>query len=323
MTNAAFTTTASSILLLWLGVGAGLIMSCDDQPPPPKKRRVTFKQDERVTLGQRIKGTRIIPDECMDGFTLKRFIASGAYGSVYEACKPKDNCNYVVKFQRNDKTFFKEFELMYKLAKLNVGPKPFGAFECGRIGTGILVTEKWDGTMEEGDIGNIPTHLLTKLRKQIQSMHDHYIIHCDIHHRNVLVKRDEAGKLTDITLTDFGLAKYLDEMVPDMENDTPDEISKKLTWTRKLLGHHQSIPYNNEYFEFVDLAFEEIVDNPQHFDKAFLHYLTTNNNKTVSKKANSKKFKSLKLSNFMNERFKSSTVSSSIRAKKPKGNKTI
>ena len=307
MNNTACTTTAASIILLWVGVGAGLIMSCEDQAPPPKKKRVTFQQDEIVRLGLRIKGNISIPDKCMKGYELKKFLSAGSYGSVYHACDPEANCMYVMKFQEANATFFKELEIARKLSKLNVGPKLIGGWKCEARNVGIMVTEKWDGSMEERDFDNIPTRLLTKLRKQIKIMHDNNLIHSDINHRNILVKRDKSGKLTDITLNDFGITKYLNEMVPDA-NESDDKIWEKLEWADRLYAYHLETPHHFEYFDFLDPSFQEIVDNPQHLDKAFLHYLTLNNKKSKGKKAKSKKSKSLNVTSKPKASKKNKTV---------------
>ena len=271
MNNNLILTTTSSIILLWLGVGAGVIMSCDEGH---KRRRVTFKQDETVSLGERVTNKSTIPDRCMRGYELKNFLAAGYYGSVYQACKPESNCNYVMKFQEAQPSFYRELEISNQLSEIGIGPKFIGGWVCEDNQVGILVTEKWDGSMEEGDFKNLRQDLVDKLYDQINTMHDIGLIHSDITVNNVLVKRNRVGRVvTDVTLNDFGLTRTEKDMKPEFLDGEDDIDNDKIRWLSNLYKYHSKYPFNKDHYKESNTTLDDVIDDPKLIDYGFIKYL--------------------------------------------------
>lgn len=140
------------------------------------------------------------------------YIHEGTYGVVYQACDTEKNCNYVIKIQiiedEDDlKTWRKEVEIMIKFNEYGIGPHVSAAWTCtdGTRLFGIFAAEKWDGNLGDGDVEKCPPkHLIDKLESQIKTIHKLGYVHGDIMPKNVLVKKDSKGNITDLTITDFG-----------------------------------------------------------------------------------------------------------------------
>ena len=233
--------------------------------PPPRQRpkRAPFEQDFDVTLGD---GTPkcTIPEMCMDGYTLKDFLASGTYGSVYEACKPKGTCKYVIKFQKLGKgsTFNSEVEITKKMSKLKIGPEHVGAFKCKEKNVGIIVSEKWDGELKHKELKTLSPHLISTLEDQINKLHKEGYIHADIKPSNILVRRSTLGKVTDLTLADFGIT------------DTPEGLKKKNTdWIDRLYKYHAEMSPNSHYYADNKIYNHHVRKDPKLLDMGLIYFL--------------------------------------------------
>lgn len=168
------------------------------------------------------------------------YIYEGQFGVVYRVCNIDNDCNYVMKVQRlgaftkgkNDinlepkvksdlDDWTTEVNVTIEFNKYGVGAKLASAWLCenefenpdGSIKRdllGIMVSEKWDGNMENQPC--LSRELLDKLENQVNIIHKLGYVHMDIYPKNILCKKNWFGTITDVTLTDFGWVRPI-EMV--------------------------------------------------------------------------------------------------------------
>lgn len=209
---------------------------------------------------------------CFRGYVLTTYIASGAHGSVYVACE-KNNCEYVMKIQNLDGTeenaYTMEIEIDYTRlfsTKYNVGPVFKDGWICDDDDDedgerGFIVAEKWDETMVPGQ--ELPVALVRKLEGQIRTLHENGYVHLDILPKNVLLMRGGAGEVSDVTLTDFGLA-----------HDSPFPVyGEDKAWVIIMYNYHKdTFP---EYFSTNNITFNNVMGNISILDRGLIWMLDT------------------------------------------------
>lgn len=206
------------------------------------------------------------------------YIYEGTYGIVYQVCDASKNCNYVMKVQNltsegqiND--WKKEVELMIKFNKYDIGPIVSAAWMCHNKLTeqvfGIFTSEIWDGNLGAGDIDACPSkELIDKIERQIKTIHKLGYAHGDIMPKNILVKKDSNGIITDVTVTDFGTV------------DTPEEWRRKQSeydWINTFYDYHINYVKNNTflrpYFTNSFITLEDVIADPMLLDNDIVYYL--------------------------------------------------
>ncbi len=214
---------------------------------------------------------------------MDKYIAEGTYGIVYKSCDLKGDCNYVLKIQvfidTVDKSLSesiaewkKEALLVKKLSEdYDIGAKFIGAWMCGSV-TGIIVSKLWDGALGSG--GNWqtvicpPKHLVEKLENQVRILHDKLnLVHADILPKNILIKKDSAGVITDITLTDFGMCQSPAEFQKDQ---------KTHDWIKTLYDYHFGHLYLRPYYFDKHVSLQDVIGDPKHLDFDLLYYFRKN-----------------------------------------------
>ena len=168
----------------------------------------------------------------MHTYQVKEELGAGCFGCVYRAirdtgqavaikCVPLKHCDGVracAAFPFLDETFVvrpggvskKAFEREERLhrhfAAHGVGP---ALVDSGiePVGIGYLVFALWDRALTPTD--TLSHRLRDKLKKQVHTLHELGYVHLDLRTDNVLVRvhHTETGKLVDLTLTDFGMAR--------------------------------------------------------------------------------------------------------------------
>jgi|694.fasta_scaffold76156_4 hypothetical protein len=119
-------------------------------------------------------------------------IGSGGYGNVYITCNGL-NCDYVVKVQQKNENYYTEIEALLSLQHTDAVPKVFAAWTCETFG--YFVIEKlyhceYDDNFMWKEVG-----------KKLDIIKDEGYLHCDIHRKNVMCKKDGT-----VILIDFGSA---------------------------------------------------------------------------------------------------------------------
>ena len=229
--------------------------------------------------------------DCMDGYTLKNFLAEGGYGVVSHVCDIKGKCQYAMKFQnikdQGQRTRWEqEIALTKKLSvRFNIGPKFVGSWTCPKEDIGVIVTELWDGQLPPECITR---GLINKLKTQIQDMHtvftnppykrpgsrpedDDYVVHGDIFEKNILIKKDSSGNIIDVTLTDFGVLQSKREWKTKTFTDDQGRTRSYLDgWFNDYVKKH---PYIMEYYNDNHLTFKDVERDPSIMDNALVYYL--------------------------------------------------
>lgn len=177
----------------------------------------------------------------------KDYLGKGKYGYVY-----KINPNVAVKvtdligvYEATHKPFCKnhvkeciheEYTLSKKAGELGVGPKIFNAFVCKvskkehyhimymELIKGVTL-EDW---LKKKNITQKDKNLvLDKLKAALTKLHQHNIIHEDLHDNNVMVTGN-SSKNYDVKLVDFGLANSFQSRIQEGINWNVDNLNKIL-----------------------------------------------------------------------------------------------
>lgn len=202
--------------------------------------------------------------QCMNGYNLEKELGKGGFGIVYQSCKIDGDCDYAIKFQKltSKKTtdaWIKEGSYVRILSEnYGVGPKYVGSWVCDKFG--LIITEKWDGTLLKKDV--VSTAMLNKLIDQINKMHSIGLVHGDILEKNVLVNRDKAGKIRDITLTDFGIT------------NTVDGWKKNESYLKKIYEYHNDRTHSTKfYFSQNHVTMQAVINDPSLLDNGLVWHL--------------------------------------------------
>ena len=210
-----------------------------------------------TTLGDLIKGKGEfihLPQVCLRGYQLKKVLGRGTFGTVANACFD-GSCKYAVKIIKRGPDVEREINITKKLwEKYQIGPRFYDSWDCGD--RHVIVTDMWDGDLPKNVCP--PDHILKKLCKQIQRMHDAGYVHGDILEKNILIKT--VGKeIVDTTLADFGTVRSIEDWL--MLEEKKGEIMK--------FHMYHFDPRNDltDYYKENNVSLEDVLKDPRHLDK--------------------------------------------------------
>lgn len=177
--------------------------------PKAKAKPKTKPKAKPTKAKAKVKKTSTSLRTCLEehgGYKLGHDLSSD--GTIKLASKNRKM--YVVKVIKKLNVFLVDSEASEFLwSKHKIGPGFYGFFECGR--RGVLVMDRWDGSLDE-IVGVKPSKTLKdKLIAQLKKIHGEGLLHGDIKAANIFYKRDVNGRLTDVTLADFGKVKLNDQ----------------------------------------------------------------------------------------------------------------
>jgi tRNA A-37 threonylcarbamoyl transferase component Bud32 len=216
---------------------------------PVKKHKNPIKKKDITifpVVGERAQNMEVI--SCLPKIlTVKKYLGSGVYGSVYKVCIAKD-CNWVIKVQIVDKGFEHEFlqevSIGIKMSQIGVGPKIYDTFFCRGEDEdhkvyllGFIVLEGLDGTLYDlvATQKDLPTtkaeiyKAAQRISFLIEKMHAAGYYHHDLHQDNLMYKRlKKDGPWNERFrwyIIDYGLASS-----ESNGNDDFNKIGKILQW---------------------------------------------------------------------------------------------
>ena len=159
--------------------------------------------------------------------------------------------------------FYREHEIHKKMSDRKCAPHLYDAhicvdtFEDNNDEVGIMIMEKYDGTLTEEDIENIrkqyhtnenAKNIVEQIAMQIKMLHSIGYRHFDLSNKNILKKLDTNGVISTVVLTDFGMAR--------------DELDSKKLDTKILYGNvtkEQFMKYSAKVFR-GNLTMDDIAD---------------------------------------------------------------
>lgn len=155
-------------------------------------------------------------DTCSDA-ELQQLLGKGGYGSVYSA--QRGGAALAVKIQTLPDQllaqFLNEAELTRIASDGDFGPKLVLARNCpitDDMFLGTFVLEKYDTDLQnwwqqyKESESHVQSLCDSNLLARIDRMHSYGIVHGDLFPKNILVKHDRDGYITDAAPSDFGLA---------------------------------------------------------------------------------------------------------------------
>ncbi len=217
------------------------------------------------------RGTVDISKKCLKGYEIKQLLGKGSSGAVFAACL-EDDCSYAVKImnvqdEEAEADFQRETMITDELSLEGIGPEYIGQWLCKDQQLGLIVTEKWDGSLLDLQTAErcilISEQLLDKLLNQIKKIHQMGYLHLDILPKNILYKKDQHA-ITDVTLTDFGILKEELEFI----NNT--ELSEDM-----YIYH---MPQVGEFYRKYNIEHQDILRYPKLLDYGYITYLKECNN---------------------------------------------
>lgn len=155
-----------------------------------------------------------------------KFIASGQWGEVYKIGSNK--CIKIVNVTAsiwNLKfiNFLKEIEISKIAGNIDVGPKIYDAYCCvtedNNTVYGIIYMEYLNGMtlaeyLDKGEVSReIKNKLKTMIEKKILLLHNHSILHSDLHRDNVFIIFKNENEIEDIKIIDYGFSQFINEYI--------------------------------------------------------------------------------------------------------------
>ena len=172
-----------------------------------------------------------------------RLLGSGKSGSVYIACKARDDCEYVVKIQKQNKEYYTEIEALLSLQHTNAVPKVFAAWTCEN--DGYFVMEKLYTCTQHNQI-----FMWKAVDIKLDIIRKAGYLQVDIHKENVM-----CNKQGEVVLIDFGYA-----VKRTKQGDKQEYPENKLSET-------YGIPLTWEYLEIVQENNHNSYFNPLRTDE--------------------------------------------------------
>jgi hypothetical protein len=195
-------------------------------PKKKRKREVPEEKKAESTVEVFFTTNDLNREECARQYRIRQEIASGSYGSAYEACKA-DDCRYVVKFIKVGETLNPQF----KPQRRSQIEKEFtNARIAGQIGVGPVVHDFWFCEDKRGE-GAFAVVVMDRRAMTLSSYQSKYpfdairyyagveqemrqlvtkllkagITHNDLHNENIMLNIDpQTGKPVDIVIIDYG-----------------------------------------------------------------------------------------------------------------------
>jgi hypothetical protein len=149
-----------------------------------------------------------------------KLLGSGTTGNIYIACKATDDCEYVIKIQKQNKDYYTEIEALLFLQDTKAVPEVFAAWTCENLG--YFVIEKLYHCKYNYNF------MWEEVGKKLDIVKEAGYLHVDIHPDNVMCKKDGT-----VVLIDFGYAvkrtiKLDKQEYPD--NNVSQSYKLPLTW---------------------------------------------------------------------------------------------
>lgn len=216
--------------------------------PPKTTPKTTEKKTTTITHPFKKKKRVTLP-----GIHILKRIAKGSFGKVYHGIKNGVNCAVkLVDLRDTEGDFPMEGMVTEWLSEQKIGPQFLGCWSVPNEDLGVLVSELWNGTlddfMEKNNRKTVPKIVLDKVTSQIEKLHSLGHAHLDLHGGNILVKWDSTGKnVLDATITDFGKTHHINGIEQDKLN-LPIELFKlKRTTCPKSIDRQFIQVLKNDY----------------------------------------------------------------------------
>ncbi|HSW76932.1 MAG TPA: lipopolysaccharide core heptose(II) kinase RfaY [Candidatus Saccharimonadales bacterium] len=150
-------------------------------------------------------------EDCLNGYVIKNIIGKGASAKVFTACKP--HCIYAIKKVRA--TLFNKDEVIiaHQMGEYGIGPRVYAYWYCRKTLEWFIVIDKIDGiTLCEFLQYNecISQELYNLIYKQINLMHQHGVIHHDLHCDNIMLSAKD-NYINAIYIIDYSFATFVDD----------------------------------------------------------------------------------------------------------------
>jgi serine/threonine protein kinase len=218
----------------------------------------------KIKVGKGLPKT--IHEICLNGYELEKFLANGAFGSVYQACDADGDCNYVVKIQELEyglSLWEREVKMSKLLNEYEIGPKFIGAWHCKDDNIGMIVCELWDERLPRDEC--LPDDLVDKIDDQVRILGKLGLVHGDILPKNILIKRDENGEIVDATITDFGSVMTIEAW---LQNQITDDTIKTFYEYQNHRKNETRIFYSDN-----NITLEEVIEDPTLLDASLVYFL--------------------------------------------------
>ena len=155
-----------------------------------------------------------------------KYVGEGDFGRVYRI--GEDICVKIVNISEkefesmDDIVFQREVDIGKDAGKWGIGPEIYESYVCLNESEsacyGVIYMQWLDGlTLYDWLLKSPSASEIEKVRdmveEKIQKMHDHGMVHMDLHNGNVFIQLSGSGELKKVYFIDFGFARYIQEFV--------------------------------------------------------------------------------------------------------------
>jgi uncharacterized protein (DUF1810 family) len=184
-----------------------------------------------------------------------KLLGSGKAGSVYIACKATDDCEYVIKIQKQNKQYYTEIEALLSLQHTKAVPIVFAAWTCENFG--YFVMEKLYPCIHHNN-----NSMWIAVGIKLDIIRKAGYLQVDIHNGNVM-----CNKQGQVVLIDFGYAVKRTEQGDKQEypdNMVSENYGLPLSWEYLEILQENN---NNSYFN--PLMTKEQKDRNENIQKKY------------------------------------------------------
>ena len=229
-------------------------------------------------------------------YTIQKLLGSGAYASVYLADDPKLNRSVALKIPRPQVLSSQEsksrFEREARMAAVLSHPSVVPIFEAGSD-EGIYyiayqycegtTLDQWLRERKESVTPDLAARIVMRLADAVQHAHQRGILHRDLKPSNVMIdgaaeeglpandrSQEKWPTPSEIQITDFGLAKHLDEDALNLTQSgsvvgTPCYMSPE-----QAAGSEQPVDETTDIYSLGVILYELLTEQVPHRESSFL-----------------------------------------------------
>jgi len=194
------------------------------------------------------------------------YISKGDTGSVYIACDTLGSCDYVMKIQKADTSFYNEVRALVELREIEIVPTIYAAWTCKT--EGFMIIEK----LRACELA--PELVYSQIKQGLAELLKHDWLFVDIHRGNFM-----CGKNGKVVLIDFGWAvkkEHLGDAQIYPYHPLSEKFKKPITWKFLKIVQNHNLDFNfHPKFRKSEIPNSFVDETEAEYKKKYREFMTT------------------------------------------------